>query len=204
MDVPDPFGAQLAIAIAHSARPRGRDQAHRVDTGPPRAHHSRAAREPRVPRTPHAPGPRRRCPRHLASRQPAARRGATTSPPSPQTPPGRERPIAITSRCPPTFTTSTTLSTPDTSTTRPSHTAPTAGPNADAVPPQHPRRAAPRDKQPSHQTRPAPHPAAADPSPSQTRRETTSGRCGARGHRFFAEGVIRQADQLTIANVANR
>ena len=57
------FGAQSAITIAHSARPRGRDQAHRVDHwSAPRTHHSRAAREPRVPRAPHAPGPRQRCP----------------------------------------------------------------------------------------------------------------------------------------------
>jgi len=53
-------------------------------------------------------------------RRPARRR--------PRHRPACERPLAITSRCPPTFTTSTTLSTPDTSTTRPSHTAPTAGP----------------------------------------------------------------------------
>ena len=199
------FGAQSAIAIAHSARPGGRDQAHRVDHwSAPRAHHSRAAREPRVPRAPQAPGPRRRCPRtwQAAGQQrvevprPARRR--------PRNCPACERPIAIHQPLPADLDHVHDAEHPDTPTTRPSHTAHTTPPaaNADTAPPQRPRQPATRDKQPSHQIRRPPSCRGSSPSPD------TPGdvyrRCGARHHRFVAEGVVRQADQLTIAFVAKR
>jgi hypothetical protein len=58
------FGAQSTMAIARSARLGGRDQAHGSTTPPLRVRTTPAPRqEPRVPRAPHAPGPRRRCPR---------------------------------------------------------------------------------------------------------------------------------------------
>ena len=88
------FGAQSAIAIAHSARPSGRDQANRVDRwSAPHAHHSPGRARAPVPGAPHPPGAASASavPPHLASRRPAARRGATTSPRSPKKPPGRAK-----------------------------------------------------------------------------------------------------------------
>ena len=178
------FGAQSAIAIAHSARPRGRDQAHRVDHwSAPRAHHSRAAREPRVPRAPQAPGPRRRCPRtwQAAGQQrvevprPARRR--------PRNCPACERPIAIHQPPPADL----------------DHVHDAEHPaHADHPPQPHRpyrtagrkrrRRATPAStassnaRQAALTPNPTAPPAAADPAPVQTPRETSTGRCGARHH----------------------
>jgi len=154
------FGAQSAIATAHSARPGGRHQAH---PGRPLV---RSARAP-------LPG-RASAPRPQGS---ASSRAASAVPPAPDKPPAssasrchdqpavaqenrpaRERPIAIHQPLPADLDHAHDAEHPRTRRPPPSHTAHPAPPaaHADIAPPQRPRQPATRNKHPSHQIRPLP------------------------------------------------